>query len=183
MTLWKDYGMSIARRKFAIIDEAAFNVGLSLEALGLWVHVQMAPDDLIDLAAFEAKFPGYDISVILAELVEADLVSVGDGSKESAQLTETEEETRVNVRATVYVMEAGGMFKIGVTTNVRKRRKQIQTGNPHQVKVVWTREFDNAVIVEITLHKLLRKHRMVGEWFNCSSAEIDEAVRMVLESH
>jgi Meiotically up-regulated gene 113 len=74
----------------------------------------------------------------------------------------------------VYLVEAGGLYKIGVTNNMRARLKSIQTGNPHKATVVRCIEHPLPRSLETELHQQFSGCRMEGEWFRLDS----EAVRV-----
>lgn len=71
----------------------------------------------------------------------------------------------------IYIIQAGeidGPVKIGWTTNNPfARMAELQTGNPHRLRLIAFLEGchpDN----ERLFHRLLEADRMVGEWFRCS---------------
>jgi hypothetical protein len=67
----------------------------------------------------------------------------------------------------VYVVKAGGLIKIGITKNVDKRIKQLQTANPNKLVLCYIRESlpGMARSDEAYLHKYFEKIRSNGEWF------------------
>ncbi len=68
----------------------------------------------------------------------------------------------------VYVMEAGGFLKFGISYNPRKRVAEIQTGCPHEVVLIGaTWEDDYASDFEAMIHKDLKDagEHVRGEWF------------------
>ena len=73
----------------------------------------------------------------------------------------------MKLRQLLYLMESGGLHKIGISQDINKRLKGLQTGSPHPVKCVayYTTE-DSARSVEGKLHKLFHKYRLSGEWFD-----------------
>ena len=58
-------------------------------------------------------------------------------------------------------------YKIGFTTNLHDRLKDIQTGHPHPLKPVAIAETPNAAAYERQVHLLLSDYRLSGEWFHC----------------
>jgi DNA-binding transcriptional MerR regulator len=74
----------------------------------------------------------------------------------------------------LYVMESQGLFKIGRSSDVLRRERQLSgaLGSHHLVQV-----FENEVSLEIHLHRLLQQKRVQGEYFDCSLDEIREALR------
>jgi len=67
----------------------------------------------------------------------------------------------------IYFIQAGknGPIKIGQTENdVENRIKQLQTGCPYKLKVVWLYYGDRWT--EAALHERFASDRIRGEWFN-----------------
>ncbi|UOR07475.1 GIY-YIG nuclease family protein [Hymenobacter aerilatus] len=70
-----------------------------------------------------------------------------------------------------YVIEAEGlnMVKIGRAINVRSRLKQLQTGSPAKLYLLYSVAED----IEAELHQLLRFYRAEGEWFKSDTYVLD----------
>lgn len=79
----------------------------------------------------------------------------------------------------VYAITDGSNHKIGKAASVKKRLKQLQTGNGSRllvvcyVPVVDERE---AYQIESAIHGTLSDFRMVGEWFSCASHTVYDAM-------
>ncbi|MEU8617355.1 GIY-YIG nuclease family protein [Streptomyces sp. NPDC048623] len=62
-----------------------------------------------------------------------------------------------------------GRVKIGTSVNPSKRLKELQTGNPDRLEVLWTapggRELESA------LHQTFNAYRIEGEWFDFGAVE------------
>lgn len=83
----------------------------------------------------------------------------------------------------LYVIGAGqtdNPTKIGVASNVENRLRELQTGNPQPLKVLFSVELDPEIVrkAEAACHRLLDKCRLYGEWFD---AEREIAIRAVNE--
>lgn len=65
-------------------------------------------------------------------------------------------------------------FKVGISTNLHQRLDNIQSGMPMPVVLVEFCEQENAREVERTIHQILDKYRVRGEWFH---ADGDTAVQ------
>jgi hypothetical protein len=63
----------------------------------------------------------------------------------------------------VYFITDGTFTKIGVTTDVDKRLKQLQTGNPNKLSVLLIIEGDYTI--ESLLHSHFYNYKKSGEWF------------------
>ena len=76
----------------------------------------------------------------------------------------------------VYLIEGGGLFKIGITSSISSRMQQMRTGSPLPLKIVhfWDYninaddEFGDgwADAVEGRWHCALKDFQDHGEWFN-----------------
>lgn len=65
----------------------------------------------------------------------------------------------------VYIMQekGGDAVKIGMATDVDRRRRELDASNPRGVIVLAI--MDGTEREESTLHWVFRKHRIKGEWF------------------
>jgi hypothetical protein len=70
----------------------------------------------------------------------------------------------------VYFMQQGktGPIKIGVSDHPQSRRKRLQTGSPHELRIIHTFVAPDDNALENGLHKdpILKEARMEGEWFD-----------------
>ncbi len=68
----------------------------------------------------------------------------------------------------VYIIRAGRTrrLKIGITRKTPlERMKELQTGNPHQLRVVYARQTATCAAAEKRIHRRLASYRKEGEWF------------------
>ncbi len=69
----------------------------------------------------------------------------------------------------LYAISDGEAVKLGISVNIGKRLKQIQTGHPKPLKVLWKlyagATTGAAYKTERKLHRLCSKYRVRGEWF------------------
>lgn len=79
----------------------------------------------------------------------------------------------------LYVLSCNGLLKIGVTSDIDKRIKSLQTGNPHEIKLEYIEERERPEKAERFLHKYFDKNRLKGEWFENISLH-DIRVRLML---
>lgn len=63
----------------------------------------------------------------------------------------------------VYLMEAGGRVKIGISTDPERRRQSMQTGCPVRLRLLAT--IPGGAAVEAEMHARFAEHRKHGEWF------------------
>jgi nicotinic acid phosphoribosyltransferase len=81
----------------------------------------------------------------------------------------------------VYLLESsnddGTIYKIGYTKNdVKKRIEKLQTGNPYEIKEVYTYRTKYKQKLERCLHNRFSHCRLKGEWF---SLELDDVVSFI----
>ena len=74
-----------------------------------------------------------------------------------------------NEKYYLYAIGDGEYIKLGVTTDVKRRLKSLQTGHPKVLKELWRyyvgKDKKEAYKTEKQLHRYSRKHRCRGEWF------------------
>ncbi|SDP98588.1 GIY-YIG nuclease family protein [Ectopseudomonas guguanensis] len=63
-------------------------------------------------------------------------------------------------------------IKIGVAKNIDARKRNLQTGNPLELRLLGWIEADNAFQLERHLHQHFGSTRVRGEWFNIEPADI-----------
>ena len=78
---------------------------------------------------------------------------------------------RAGSRAVVYAICAGGLVKIGMTTNLKKRMETLQTMCPSRIALVGV--MAGGYQAENRLHRVFAAYRDHGEWFQLD----DEALR------
>ena len=74
----------------------------------------------------------------------------------------------------VYLIKCGEFYKIGKTTNLEKRIKQLTTGNPYPlilVNSIYSLDIDS---LEKSFHSYYRQKRIIGEWFKLNFEEVLE---------
>lgn len=88
----------------------------------------------------------------------------------------------------VYIIRAGNTraFKVGVSCDPERRRRQLQTGNAEPLKLMFTSPCVgvNAYHAEHAIHKFLRDKHAHGEWFRLSDDDVvalAATMRRVLE--
>jgi len=59
-------------------------------------------------------------------------------------------------------------YKIGFSKEPQKRLKSLQTGYPHKLSLLYTKEVLESDVknIEKKIHKVLNHKRTKGEWFN-----------------
>lgn len=75
----------------------------------------------------------------------------------------------------IYIFTCENDIKIGVSNNVNKRLKSIQTGRSSKVEIYHCEERDDAYKLEKFLLKSFSKYRKSGEWLTGISPDIVRA--------
>ena len=74
----------------------------------------------------------------------------------------------------MYLLECNGLYKIGITTrSVTKRIKNLQTGNPYVISLVFYKVCSNYDKMERYFHNLFSDKRLVGEWFALDKKDVE----------
>ncbi len=68
-------------------------------------------------------------------------------------------------------------IKIGISEEVNRRLKQLQTGSPYELKLMGWIEPENDRALEKELHTKYSKERTHGEWFDLGVCEVLEELR------
>jgi hypothetical protein len=89
-------------------------------------------------------------------------------------LEEAAEKEEMCKEGFVYLIKCGEFYKIGKTTNLEKRIKQLTTGNPYPlilVNSIYSLDIDS---LEKSFHNYYRQKRIIGEWFKLNFEEVLE---------
>lgn len=76
-------------------------------------------------------------------------------------------------------------IKVGVSKNPERRIKQLQTGNEHQLSLLFKEEFNcsrnHLLKIEKELHKKLKQMttKSIGEWFLLDKCKIDNVKNII----
>jgi len=76
------------------------------------------------------------------------------------------------MKAAIYLIRSSGLTKIGFSKNPWRRYKQLCTGSPNNMALVFTLYCENAPAVERELHEIFKDRRVNGEWFRVSVDEV-----------
>ena len=81
----------------------------------------------------------------------------------------------------LYGITDGTMIKLGMSSNINKRLKALQTSNPKTLSVKWEfytgRNSKVARSLEKKLHRRCSKYRVRGEWFKIGCFELVKVFR------
>ena len=92
----------------------------------------------------------------------------------------------------IYIIrcEKQNLFKIGISCDPEKRCKQLQTGNPFNLKIMYNFKINEkykikACKIEKTIHDYLRNVKnnyMKNEWFTLTNDEVVKLVKCLINS-
>ena len=84
----------------------------------------------------------------------------------AANTSKTTDEKKTKPK--LYIIGLSGVesiYKIGISVNPHRRLKQLQTGCPFLLKLMWTMGVPNAQEMEKRLHMCLKASHVSGEWY------------------
>jgi hypothetical protein len=74
----------------------------------------------------------------------------------------------------LYLIESQQFYKIGIANDVQSRLAQLSTGNPFELKLLASYSFENAEVVERSIHQRFSNKRVRGEWFELGDEDVNE---------
>ena len=76
--------------------------------------------------------------------------------------------------AFVYLLNDSESYKVGVTKNINRRIKTLQTGNKNKINLIYKFETNTPYKLEKILHKhyFSYKAERLGEWFDLPDNEV-----------
>lgn len=83
-----------------------------------------------------------------------------------------------DVNHSIYVIQSNDYFKIGYSSNFKKRYKNYKTHNP-DLKLICYRECKNAFDIEVELHKKYESNNVDGEWYFFNKNELIECLHLI----
>lgn len=79
----------------------------------------------------------------------------------------------------IYLLECGGRYKIGISSNIKRRIKDLNN-RPFKVNCLAKSIYlKNAYKIEHELHSLFERYRIDGEWFNFDSNTLQYAMNVI----
>lgn len=81
----------------------------------------------------------------------------------------------------VYIIGNVGnrLYKIGISNDVSKRLRALQTGSPYALTVIEACQCEDPRSVERKLHGICSSFRLQGEWFQMNQNFLSIAVRSI----
>jgi hypothetical protein len=83
------------------------------------------------------------------------------------------------MRQVIYILESGGYVKIGKTRDLEYRVKQLQVGNPIEIRVLCAAEVPDAASVEREVLDAARMCHERGEWHFVTVGELADLIDLI----
>lgn len=82
----------------------------------------------------------------------------------------------------IYIMECAGKYKIGVSKDIEKRRKQLNN-KPFPVNIIYKSQLiKNVYEIEKQIHSIYQQKRIGGEWFDLTNSDI-KSIQSYIKSY
>ena len=83
--------------------------------------------------------------------------------------------------SSIYIFEIKDMnlFKIGVSNNVYRRFRDIESSSPFSVNLLFEKKLDNTYDLEETIHNYFSDKHVKSEWFQFNSNEIEDVYNII----
>ncbi len=86
--------------------------------------------------------------------------------------------------AYIYGIQSGLFIKVGMTSNLANRLREMNLYNPHPCKVVVKRHvYDGARAIELRVHKILAPYALGREWFAVDAPLVRAAITIATREH
>ena len=79
----------------------------------------------------------------------------------------------------IYILKSGEHYKVGITKDVKKRMRELQTGDPVRHMFVCSSFSKDASNLENRLHKAFAEYRGEGEWFTLSPEQLERVIEIL----
>jgi hypothetical protein len=162
-----------------IIDhEVIHNKNISLGAKGLFAFILSYegswlynPDFILDNSADTKE----NVEKYYRELINAGLISYSNDNEDITSVRVTRDN-----KGFIYIMTDGEYFKIGISSDVAKRLRGIQTNHPQKISVILSQFVKNNLELESFFHEKYKSKRVSGEWFRLDEVELKEAKEIII---
>jgi hypothetical protein len=118
------------------------------------------------------------------ETTHADLHATLNAERERRSAMKALRDAEDEPRQTAYLMESGvhrSYVKIGKTGDEggEKRKKELQTGNPEKIRVLFEMKCVDSRLVEKNLHHVFRWYKRRGEWYEIDKERAVYAMQLM----
>jgi hypothetical protein len=105
--------------------------------------------------------------------------SLNDYRRENARITNLKKYPNSNI----YVLKAinHNYFKIGVSQNIERRLRDVNSSSPIEVELLFSKKIRNAYDLERFIHELIKDYHLRNEWFEIDDYSVLELVIKKIE--
>ena len=91
----------------------------------------------------------------------------------------TNKEKFPNSSIYIFKIKDMNLFKIGVSNNVYRRFRDIESSSPFSVDLLFEKKLDNAYDLEDTIHNYFSDKHLKSEWFQFNSNEMEDVYNII----
>jgi hypothetical protein len=125
-------------------------------------------DTLLELKPFLEKYAGASKNIDYAlSIIEDTELYVGVRKPKIVK-------PKAKRKGYVYLIAGGGYFKIGLTSNLATRHKQIGSKLPFKTTLIHAIQTNDMEKTEAYWHERFSQNRAEGEWFQLTESEVSE---------
>jgi hypothetical protein len=81
----------------------------------------------------------------------------------------------------IFKMDKLGLYKIGVSQNINRRIKDINSANPYSVNLYYSLSVNNAYDLEYLIHNKYEGSALQNEWFELTDKMLSEVIDVISE--
>lgn len=79
----------------------------------------------------------------------------------------------------IYLIQDNTYYKIGETNKLPKSRlKELQTGNPRLLKLIYEYKCNDSKKLEFLLHRYFHNKHILNEWFELDKEDVEEFLKI-----
>lgn len=82
----------------------------------------------------------------------------------------------------IYIMKCNEFYKIGMSSDIKKRLNSIQSSNPYPVSLEFNKKTSNSLSIEKQLHEIYKHKNIRGEWFKLVDNDIKDIINYINEN-
>lgn len=188
--IWRNWGDAVSEAGFAenklteALDEEAVlamihDIARSLQRFPSWSDLNFElhrREGSPSAKSVTARWPMAELADALAKYAEAvgsqDVASYAKAYIPKGQKRANTDRSSGAATGYVYMQRHGSDYKVGYTTSLNKRGRQIQIELPQEIELVHSILTDDPAGIEAYWHKRFATKRTRGEWFKLSSTDV-----------
>jgi len=80
-----------------------------------------------------------------------------------------------------YIVRCDGIYKIGYTSDIKKRMFHYRSSNPRKVELIFVEEVHEPFKIEQCLIKYFNDKKVTGEWFSLNEKNVAKIISFILK--